>query len=79
MQIDLVGIRDDNRTDLGECKLGRRAVDTVSGRGTRTQAERLSNTQGATLARRYFVRRKPKSVAKADAKDWYSLEDLYAL
>ncbi len=28
---------------------------------------------------RYFVRRKPRSIAKADAKDWYSLDDLYAL
>lgn len=79
VQIDVVGVRDDNRTDLGECKWG-------AARSTRSLAAELErklgaypNTQGATLARRYFVRRKPKSVAKADAKDWYSLDDLYAL
>ena len=76
-QIDVVGMREDNWTDLGECKWG--AVR--SARALETELERkvglYPNTRGATLGRRYFVRRKP--AAKKGAKGWYSLEDLYAL
>lgn len=41
------------------------------------KARLYPNTRGATLGRRYFVRRKP--AAREGAKGWYSLEDLYAL
>ena len=79
VQIDVVGVRDDNRTDLGECKWGAaRSVRSLAAELERKLAA-YPNAQGATLARRYFVRRKPRSIAKADAKDWYSLDDLYAL
>ena len=76
-QIDLVAMRDDNWTDLGECKWG-----TVrSPRALKAELERkvalYPNRRGATLGRRYFVRRKP--AAQNDAPDWHSLEDLYAL
>ena len=76
-QIDVVGVRDDNWTDLGECKWG--AVR--SPRTLEAQLERkvglYPNTWGATLGRRYFVRRKP--AARDKARGWYSLQDLYAL
>ena len=76
-QIDVVGMREDNWTDLGECKWG--AVR--SPRALEAELERkvklYPNTRGATLGRRYFVRRKP--AAREGAKGWYSLEDLYAL
>ena len=76
-QIDVVGLRDDNWTDLGECKWGgvrsAPALEAELGR----KARLYPNRRGATLGRRYFVRRKPGS--RADAKDWYSLQDLYAL
>ena len=76
-QIDLVGVRDDNWTDLGECKWGRfgsaRAlVDELEGK-----VVRYPNTHGATIGRRYFVRRKPAT--KAQTAGWYDLDDLYAL
>ncbi len=41
------------------------------------KARAYPNRRGATLGRRYFVRRKP--TARASAPGWYSLEDLYAL
>ena len=70
-------MRDDNWTDLGECKWG--AV-----RSPRTMEAELDrkvglypNTRGATLGRRYFVRRKP--AAREGVRGWYSLQDLYAL
>ena len=76
-QIDLVAMRDDNWTDLGECKWG----TLRSPRGLEAELERkvalYPNRRGATLGRRYFVRRKP--AARQDAQGWHSLEDLYAL
>ena len=75
-QIDLVGLRGDNWTDLGECKWGKFGSARALGRELDRKAAHFPNTRGATLGRRYFVRRKPAS--KSGAPDWYSLEDLYA-
>ena len=76
-QLDVVGMRDDNWTDLGECKWGPvrspRALETDLER----KLEQYPNSRGATLGRRYFTRRKPAARRGADC--WYSLEDLYAL
>ena len=76
-QIDVVGVREDHWTDLGECKWGAvrspRALEAELDR----KAEAFPNPRGATLARRYFVRRKP--AAKEGAGGWHSLRDLYAL
>ena len=76
-QIDVVGLRDDGWTDLGECKWGA----PRSPRGLEAELEhkvaRYPNTRGASLGRRYFVRRKPPS--RKGAERWYSLEDLYRL
>ena len=76
-QIDVVGMRDDNWTDLGECKWrtvrSPRALEAELDR----KAGLYPNTRGATLGRRYFVRRKP--AAREGVKGWYSLQDLYAL
>ncbi len=76
-QIDLVGLRDDNWTDLGECKWGSIGSARALTDELERKVERYPNTRGATLGRRYFVRRKPAT--KAAAPGWYSLEDLYAL
>ena len=76
-QIDVVGLRDDNWTDLGECEWGPvRSAPALEAELDR-KARLYPNRRGATLGRRYFVRRKPGS--RADAKGWYSLQDLYAL
>ena len=76
-QIDVVGMRDDNWTDLGECKWGPvrspRAVESELDH----RLQHYPNSRGATLGRRYFTRRKP--AARQGADGWYSLEDLYAL
>ncbi len=78
-QVDVVGLRDDGWTDLGECKWG--AVR--SPRALRAELERkmqaYPNSRGATLGRRYFVRRKPAPIVREKARDWHSLEDLYRL
>ena len=76
-QIEVVGLRDDNWTDLGECKWGRVRSATALEAELDRKARLYPNRRGATLGRRYFVRRKPGS--RVDAQDWYSLQDLYAL
>jgi AAA+ ATPase superfamily predicted ATPase len=79
VQIDLVGLRDDAVTDLGECKWG-----SYGGRKkmlAELEAKRRSypNARGATLIRRAFVRTLPRG---ADTDDptlrWHDLDDLYA-
>ena len=76
-QVDVVGLRDDNWTDLGECKWG--AIGSVRALSEELEgkAARYPNARGATLGRRYFTRRKPAT--RAGAPGWYSLDDLYAL
>jgi len=76
-QIDLVGLRDDNWTDLGECKWGAVRSPTALEAELARKMEMFPNHRGASLGRRYFVRRKPAD--RKDAPNWYSLEDLYAL
>jgi uncharacterized protein len=81
LQIDLVGLRDDGVTDLGECKWGgyggrARLVSELT-----RKVERYPNRRGATLVPRAFVRKKPAGVDKAGAEErvrWHDLDDLYA-
>ncbi len=76
-QIDVVGLRDDNWTDLGECKWGAARSPAALEVELARKAGLFPNNRGATLGRRYFVRRKP--AARQDAPNWHGLEDLYAL
>lgn len=78
VQIDVVGIRDDDFTDIGECKWGtvrshRALVDEVRGK-----AQRFDNPRNATLACRLFVR-DARSVPKDPMPGvrWHSLQELY--
>ena len=76
-QIDVVGLRGDNWTDLGECKWGSVRSPKALEDELARKAGLYRNSRGATLYKRYFVRNKPAS--RADADGWYSLADLYAL
>jgi len=76
-QIDIVGLRDDNWTDLGECKWGRLRSPVALEAELERKVELFPNNRGATLGRRYFVRRKP--AGRKGTPNWYGLEDLYAL
>lgn len=76
VQVDVVGLRDDNWTDLGECKwqavraAGALASELVS------KAGRFPNPRGATVALHAFVRQKPARLD--DRVRWHDLADLYA-
>lgn len=81
-QIDVVGLRDDDWTDLGECKWGAVRSPAALTAELDRKVRAYPNSRGASLGRRYFVRRKPAAVASAkrgDARSWHSLDDLYAL
>lgn len=75
-QIDVVGLRSDGWTDLGECKWGsvrsRHAIETE----LHDKAAFYPNPRGATIGLRVFSRSTPRTNTESVAK-WYGLEDLY--
>lgn len=75
-QIDIVGLRDDGWTDLGECKWA--AVRSASGleRELDGKVKEYPNKRNATIGRRIFVRGKVPKTASEFFR-WYGLEDLY--
>ena len=77
VQIDVVGLRYDGWTDLGECKWGtirstRALVEEIRGK-----AAHFPNQRGASIGLRAFVRSKPRGTT--DAIRWHDLVDLYEL
>lgn len=75
-QIDVVGLRDDGWTDLGECKWG---VVRSPGRIEQELEQKVAaypNRRNATIGRRIFTRGKPLAASSEKAR-WYGLEDLY--
>jgi AAA+ ATPase superfamily predicted ATPase len=75
-QIDVVGLRDDGWTDLGECKWGTDHSPSALTAELEAKVASYPNQRNATIGRRIFtrmpVRKKPGSAAT-----WYCLEDLY--
>lgn len=83
-QIDVVGLREDNWTDLGECKWGsvrsaRTLVEELHGK-----AQHFPNKRGATIGLRIFSRRRVSGASLASAAHgtaggvrFHSLEELY--
>lgn len=76
-QIDVVGLREDGWTDLGECKWGTVRSPRALESELEGKVAHYPNSRGASVGRRYFVQKKPPSRARDDR--WYSLEDLYAV
>ena len=77
-QIDVVGLRDDGRTDLGECKWGLvrsrpRLLDEIE-----RKVQRYPNERNATVGRMLFTR-DALGDDDTDGVHRYSLEDLYAV
>ena len=77
-QIDLVSLRDDAWTDLGECKW--RPVRSVGALLDELDAKvaRYPNPRGASIGRRIFTRHTPRERApKRSRGSWHSLDDFY--
>ena len=78
VQVDVVGLRDDGWTDLGECKWGAAG----SARALLGELERkvalYPNKRAATIGRRLFTQKPPPSGSEEGAAArWHDLRDLY--
>lgn len=79
VQIDVVGLREDGWTDLGECKWGGVPSPRRLEKELAEKSAAFPNRRNATLCRRAFLRRGPSSGTAADSPvRWHDLEDLYA-
>lgn len=76
-QIDVVGLRQDNRTDIGECKWGAVRSPRTLAAELQKKIDAYPNQRGATIQGRLFTRGKPKRTAPAPVS-LHALEDLYA-
>ena len=77
-QIDVVGVRDDNRIDLGECKWGRvRSPGALEEELTR-KVKAYPNPGNATIQRRLFTRHPLHRTERDSTGRLHSLEDLFA-
>ena len=77
-QIDVVGLRDDSWTDLGECKWGTVRSAAAVERELEEKVKRYPNLRNATLGRRVFARRRRPARGKGPSEvRWHTLEDLY--
>ncbi len=74
-QIDVVGLRGDGVTDLGECKWSAVTAGAALARELALKIARYPNVRGATLVARGFVRSLPRK--QVDGIRWHDLDDLY--
>ena len=74
-QIDVVGLRQDGWTDLGECKWGTIRSPKAVEQELEAKVRDFPNPRGATIGRRIFTRQAPPR-PPAGAR-WHTLEDLY--
>lgn len=75
VQIDVVGVRDDDWTDIGECKWGTVRSGKRLAEEIRAKARAFPNPRNATLGLRAFTRRKPRGATEDVI--WHELDDLY--
>ena len=77
-QIDVVGLRQDNRTDIGECKWGAVRSPRALAAELQKKIDGYPNQRGATIQGRLFTRGKLKRDAARTPVRFHALEDLYA-
>jgi AAA+ ATPase superfamily predicted ATPase len=78
IQIDVVGLRDDNWTDLGECNWGQVRSHKQLIAEIDRKVSAYPNPRNATIGRRLFLNKFPPQMdtGSSDLR-WHSLEDLY--
>ena len=77
-QVDVVGLRDDGWTDLGECKWGYVRSEGRLVRELEGKVARYPNPRNATIGRRIFTRTPVRPAGTSGQKRmWHCLEDLY--
>lgn len=79
-QIDVVGLRQDHWTDLGECKWGHVNSTNALRAELRDRLPHFPNSRQATLGLRFFTRQRLRITPDAASHErWHCLEDLYAI
>ena len=80
VQVDVVGVRQDNWTDLGECKWGGVSSLPALAAELDEKVRRYPNARNATIGRRLFVKTAKAHVkARLDGVHVHTLQDLYDL
>ncbi len=78
VQIDVVRLRDDNWTDLAECKWGKVRSQKQLIAELARKVTAYPNPRNATIGRRLFLNKIPSKMDTGSLDvHWYSLEDLY--
>ncbi len=78
VQIDVVGVRQDNWIDLGECKWGTAPSVPQMIAEMENRVKLYPNMNNATLRRLIFTRRPVKSRHPGSSVRFFSLDDLYS-
>lgn len=78
VQIDLVGLRQDGRIDLGECKWGATASPASAAAELEQKIPRYPNTGQATIGRRVFLRSLKQGKQRQTDVRVHTLQELYA-
>ncbi len=79
-QVDVVGLRQDGWTDLGECRWGAGRVSRQAREDLESKVGLYPNRRNATIGRRIFTRDgPPRERTRAGDPDvrWHDLADLY--
>jgi AAA+ ATPase superfamily predicted ATPase len=76
-QIDVVGLRDDGWTDLGECKWAPGSSAAALRKELEPRVSKFPNPRAATLGLRYFTRLPVKTSEIKPNEKWHTLEELY--
>jgi len=79
VQIDVVGLRADNSTDLCECKWGAIRSATALGKELERKKTLYPNRRNATVRLRAFAQKPPRGASRSASITWHSLTELYAL
>lgn len=79
VQIDLVGLRSDGYSDLGECRFSAISSRRAVAQELRDKAARYPNRRGATLGLRVFGKTLPAARGELPDVRFHDLAQLYAL
>jgi AAA+ ATPase superfamily predicted ATPase len=79
VQIDVVGIRTDHWTDLGECRWGHVSSFPALQRELNEKMEKFPNPLNHSIGRRVFLQETPKKMQSIPGVSLHTLEDLYRL
>jgi uncharacterized protein len=76
-QIDVVGLRDDYWTDLGECKWGSTYTASDVEQELDEKIRHYPNPRNATIGRHVFTRTRRAKTTRPSSAQWHNLDDLY--